>query len=81
MKSKHVIGLSLQGYEHKCISEFGLGAVQKRNVPNARSYVSSAAVTNFSYRSTKDLKKEQLLKGLGTDFQALVIVTFQSHLL
>ena len=80
MKSKHVIGLSLQGYEHKCIPEFGLGAIQKRNVPHSRSYVSSA-VTNFSYRSTKDLKKEQLLKGLGTDFQAFVIVTFQSHLL
>ena len=62
MESKYVIGLTLQGSEHKRIQKFGLGAALKRNVQTHWLYVSSAD-TKFSNRLAKNLKKERLVMG------------------
>ena len=83
MESKYAIGLLLQGFEHKRIQEFGLGAAQKRNVPTHGQLVTNfVSCYQFFDRSANNLKKGTITYGgVGADFQAPGIVTFQSHML
>ena len=82
MEAKYVIGLSLQVSEHRHIQEFGLGATQSKTYKLMVIIYVLSADTNFLNCLAKNLKKGTITYwGLGTDFQALGIVTFQSHLL
>ena len=54
MEPKCVIGLSLQGSEHRRSQKFGSGAAEKQNVQTHGHNV--LADTNFSNRSARNIK-------------------------